>query len=185
VWRKEWNVSETETARVRPLRTGDLELILEWRNHASVRACMLTQHEISLEEHRGWFERASADPGRWLLLAEDATGPFGYVGFSRAVAEGIGDWGFYVAPGAPKGSGRRLGHAALSFAFEELALYKVCGQALAFNEASIAMHTALGFRQEGVLRDQHRIARTYHDIICFGLLRHEWTAPQAASGENT
>jgi ribosomal-protein-alanine N-acetyltransferase len=33
---------------------------------------------------------------------------------------------------------------------------------------------ALGFRQEGVLRDWHRHAGRHHDVNVFGLLRPEW-----------
>lgn len=177
-------MSRPEDARVRPLQAGDLQRILQWRNDPSVRASMLTQHEISWEEHSAWFDRASVDPKRRLLLAEDASGPFGYAGLSGVAPGGVADWGFYVAPGAPKGSGRRLGRSTLSFAFEALGLHKVCGQALDFNEASIAMHVALGFQREGVLREQHRIGPTYHDLICFGLLRTEWRTAQGARGED-
>lgn len=172
----------TDTARVRPLASGDLQRILQWRNDPSVRGSMLTQHEISWQEHQGWFERASIDPNRRLLLVEDGDGPFGYVGLSGVGPGNVADWGFYVAPGAPRGSGRRLGQAVLSFAFHELALHKVCGQALGFNQASIAMHLALGFRQEGVLREQHRAGNIYQDMVCFGLLRNEWPPAQVARG---
>ncbi|NQD81620.1 GNAT family N-acetyltransferase, partial [Pseudomonas sp. CrR14] len=85
-------------------------------------------------------------------------------------------WGFYLAPGAPRGTGQQLGEAALAFAFDSLGLHKVCGQALAFNERSIRFHEKLGFVQEGALREQHYDGATYHTIIHFGLLRYEWQA---------
>lgn len=159
---------------VRPLTAADLEMVLAWRNHPDIRRCMLTQHEISLEEHRAWFERAREDSSRCLLVAEERGTPFGFVHFSGVRAAGVADWGFYAAPGAPKGAGTKLGASALDVAFRELQLHKVCGQALDFNEASIRMHTRLGFTQEGVLRDQHRIGGKHHDLFCYGLLRREW-----------
>lgn len=158
------------------MTSDDLMRVLTWRNDPRIRRYMLTQHEISFEEHRQWFERASQDSSRRLLVFEAAGKPCGYVGFHGVVADDAADWGFYAAPDAPKGTGRRLGRAALDFAFDVLGLHKVCGQVLALNEPSIEFHRALGFRQEGVLREQHRLGDAYHDLVCFGLLEREWYA---------
>ncbi|MGN6621341.1 MAG: UDP-4-amino-4,6-dideoxy-N-acetyl-beta-L-altrosamine N-acetyltransferase [Sphingomonas sp.] len=172
----------SDTCRARVLTDGDLSMVLAWRNHPDTRAYMLTQHEISLEEHRAWFATASADPTHRLLIVEDEGGPIGCVQFNGVTDGGVADWGFYARPGAPKGSGRKLGVAALNNAFGDLSLYKVCGQALSGNEASIALHKSLGFVKEGVLRDQRRINGTYHSLICFGLLKHEWQIRSRTSG---
>lgn len=163
-----------ETCHIRAMELGDLLLVLSWRNHPQIRRYMLTQHEISFEEHKNWFAKASQDASRRLLIVEDDHMPIGYVQFSNVTEGGVADWGFYANPKAPKGIGRKLGTTALDHAFRQLHLHKVCGQALAFNNGSIAFHERLGFTQEGVLRDQCRIDGTYHALICFGLLQHEW-----------
>lgn len=157
------------------MNDGDLQLVLDWRNHPEIRRYMLTQHEISFDEHREWYERASREATRRLLIVEEGGMPIGFVHFTGVAPDAIADWGFYAAPDSPKGSGRKLGTAALNFAFAAERVHKVCGQALDFNESSICFHQALGFRQEGVLRDQCSIGNTYHDLICFGLLSHEWS----------
>lgn len=153
---------------------ADLARVLVWRNHPLVRRHMYTQHEIAQDEHQHWFDRALQDSGKHLLIFELNKQPLGFVNFSELAIGGIADWGFYAAPDAPKGSGRRLGHAALDHAFTEIKLHKVCGQALACNKRSIHLHQALGFQQEGTLRDQHFDGERYQHVICFGLLGHEW-----------
>ncbi len=153
---------------------NDLELVLSWRNHPQVRRYMYTQHEISLEEHTRWFDRAKQDSERHLLIFEPGSTPLGFINIHQIAPGGIADWGFYVAPDAPKGTGRSLGNAALQFAFKTLTLHKLCGQALAFNERSIRFHLGQGFQQEGVLRQQHFDGQQYHDVICFGLLASDW-----------
>lgn len=165
---------ETENCRIRHASAADLEAMLSWRNHPNVRAYMLTQHEILIDEHRRWFERCSRDPSRHLMIVEENRNPLGFVGFSGAGAGAVATWGFYVAPEAAKGAGTKLGFIGLEFAFSELRVHKVCGQSLAFNEPSIRMHQKFGFRQEGLLREQHKINENYHDIICFGLLSEQW-----------
>jgi UDP-4-amino-4,6-dideoxy-N-acetyl-beta-L-altrosamine N-acetyltransferase len=153
---------------------ADLALVLAWRNHPDVRRYMYTQHEITLDEHQRWFERTLPDRKKHLLIFEANQQPLGFVNFNETGNGGIADWGFYAAPAAPKGSGRQLGHAALSHAFTQLKLHKVCGEALAYNQRSIQFHQSLGFQQEGTFRDQHFDGERYHHVICFGLLSYEW-----------
>lgn len=167
-----------DDSRIRLMTVDDLGEVLRWRNHPDVRKCMLTRHEIQPAEHAAWFARASVDPARRLMIVEDSGGPLGFVHFSGVAPGKAADWGFYACPAAVKGSGRRLGCCALAFAFDTLGLHKVCGQALDFNTASIGFHEALGFRREGVLREQHKIDDRYHDLVCFGLLGDEWRTAQ-------
>jgi UDP-4-amino-4,6-dideoxy-N-acetyl-beta-L-altrosamine N-acetyltransferase len=161
---------------IRKMSHDDLELVLRWRNHPDVSRFMYTQHEISMEEHSCWFEKAIKNPQKHLLIFEPNRSPLGFVQLSQPKNCPIAEWGFYTAPDAPKGTGRSLGLAALQYAYDHLCLHKVCGQALAFNEPSIKFHSALGFRQEGCLREQHFDGSSYHDVLCFGLLSSEWAS---------
>lgn len=171
-------MSETALTNLRPMTEGDLEKVLLWRNHPEVRSYMYTQHEISLEEHSRWFACASKDPKRHLLVFEIDRSPLGFINIHQIAHAGVADWGFYVAPDAPSGTGRALGESALCYAFETLGLHKLCGQALAFNERSIRFHLNLGFQPEGVLRHQHFDGQHYHDVVCLGLLASERHPPQ-------
>lgn len=160
--------------QIRSMTEIDLPMVLAWRNHVEVRKFMFTQHEISLAEHTQWFNRAVLDDSRRLLIVEELGSPIGYVQFSNVKPGGTADWGFYVSPDAAKGTGRKLGVVALNLAFSDLSLHKVCGQAIASNQASIHFHERLGFRREAELRDQKRINDADHTLICFGILANEW-----------
>ena len=159
---------------LRPMMEADLERVLAWRNDPEVRRFMYTSHEITPEEHRRWFERVNSQPGVNLLIYEAAGTPQGFMNIHMTQCPRVADWGFYLAPEAPRGSGMALGEAALDYAFTQLNFHKVCGQALGFNERSIRFHEKLGFRREGVLREQHYDGRVYQDVICFGILATEW-----------
>lgn len=161
---------------LRPMEASDLEIVLAWRNHPEVRRYMYTQHKISVDEHSRWFAQAVKDPQKHLIIFEPDTIPLGFINIHQTAPGGIAEWGFYAAPEAPQGTGRSLGHAALRYAFAEAGLYKICGQALAFNERSVRFHRNLGFTQEGILRQQHYDGEHYHDVLCFGLLAREWQA---------
>lgn len=165
------------SGHLRPLTEDDLGLVLAWRNHPEIRRHMYHQHEIGAEEHRRWFAHCQAQSGRHLLLFEEDGQPLGFVNLAPSRFAGCVDWGFYAAPMAPRGTGRRLGAAAMDFAFGQLGLHKVCGEALAGNERSLRLHEALGFRQEGVLREQFFDGTHYHSVVCLGLLGREWRPP--------
>ena len=135
---------------------------------------MYTHQVITLEEHSLWFERTSQDPDRHLLIFETDEAPLGFINIHQVARGSVADWGFYTAPDAPKGTGRALGAAVLRYAFETLALKKLCGQVLAFNERSIRFHLTLGFHREGILGQQHFDGQQYQDVVCFGLLANDW-----------
>lgn len=151
-------------------------MLLTWRNHPDVRRFMFSQNKILPEEHRNWFEKVSADLLTSLLIVEESQQPLGFVQFSTIPDDHLADWGFFARPEAPRGTGRKIGEAALNFAFSELKLHKVCGQAIDGNSASIRMHLRLGFQQEGFLREQRFLEGSYQSVICFGLLAQEWHA---------
>lgn len=153
---------------------ADLSTVLAWRNHPTVRAAMFHGHEIGLEEHQRWFERSLGEEGRHLLVFEIDAQPMGFVNLHVKKAGANAEWGFYVAPEAPSGTGRQLGSTCLDYAFASLGAHKISGQALMGNHRSIKFHRALGFTQEGVLRDHHYDGLSYHDVVCFGLLHTEW-----------
>lgn len=167
-------MTKMQDCEVRKMDAADLEQVLEWRNHPDVRKYMYTQHEITLEEHTQWFQSTVGDSQRHLLIFEKNKKPLGFVNITEIKKGGIADWGFYLSPQAPKGTGLALGITALNYAFYEAGFYKVCGQALGFNERSIVFHLKLGFEQEGILRDQHFDGKNYHDVVCFGLLANQW-----------
>lgn len=161
---------------VRSMTERDLGVVFSWRNHPDVRRYMYTQHEISWEEHSAWFERSTNNPLKHLLIYEENTQPLGFINFTESATGRVADWGFYLAPHAARGTGARLGFSALNYGFHTLRLHKVCGQVIAHNERSIAFHRRLGFKQEGVLRDQYYDGQRYLAVYCFGLICREWQA---------
>lgn len=168
-----------------PLTEADLPLVRAWRNHPDVRCQMFNNHEIGEDEHRAWFASQQADATRRLWVFRRDGQPLGFVHLNNVRPGGESEWGFYAAPGAPRGTGGALGRAALARAFQDEALHKVCGKVLATNTASLAFHRRLGFTDEGVLHQQQRADGTYHDVHCFGLLQADWARHAAAAAAET
>jgi len=156
------------------MSVDDLATVLHWRNHPDVRRFMLNQHEIGMNEHQAWFDSVSLDETRKLLIVQEAQIPLGFVQIRNVSLGSVADWGFYIRPDAPLGSGQKLGWAALEYAFGKLGIHKICGQCIESNHASIAFHKKLGFQQEGLFGEKKFIGNKYHTLFCFGLMRTEW-----------
>ncbi len=169
-------MNDQTSMRVRRMLKHDLEYVLSWRNHPGVRQFMLTQHEITAIEHQAWFDSASKDATRALLIIEQQNQPVGCVVFSGVQSNATADWSFYSSPDSPAGTGKRVCSIALDFVFKELNIHKVAGQVLDFNIASIRLHQRLGFIQEGTLREHILIGEKHHDLLCFAVLSKEWIA---------
>lgn len=161
-------------SRLRKISEEDLPLLLSWRNDPTIRSYMFNPDLIKLEEHIQWYTRISGDERYTLLIYEDGGSPIGHMNFTQKPGCAIAEWGFYVSPTAPKGTGSKMATYSLEFAFKELKLLKVSAQVLAHNDRSLHLHRKLGFQQEGVLRAHHFDGNGYHDIHCFGLLANEW-----------
>lgn len=164
---------------LRPMEARDLDLVLGWRNHRDVRRFMISQHLIPPGEHQAWFERCTGEPTRRLYILQQASQPLGFAQLSGVVRRGIAEWGFYVSPEAPRGSGWELGRRVLAAAFDVEGLHKVCGQTLASNDRSRRLHQRLGFMEEGRLREQLWSGEEYRDVVCYGILARDFdgTAP--------
>lgn len=137
---------------------------------------MFTQHMIHWAEHVAWFERMESIEGRHALVLEVSAQPRGVVTFNVDSSSMTGEWGFYKAPSAQTGTGMLLGKYGLTYAFGELALRKVYGEALSTNVPSRRLHAALGFTQEAYLREHYFNGVEVCDVVGFGILSSEWAS---------
>ena len=69
--------------RLRPMRREDLRRVLDWRNSERVHSKMLTNHQITWEEHVAWFERHETDTPSHALVFEHDGRPIGYAGYTE------------------------------------------------------------------------------------------------------
>lgn len=159
---------------IRMMQQADLDLVLAWRNHPDTRQHMLTQHTISQTEHEAWYTRHAIDPTQQLLIVEEEGKPFGFVRLNTALTEKTAEWGFYIAPGMPKGSGKKLGNMTLDYAFDALDLQKLTGSVLTHNTRSIQFHKSLGFVQEAMP------VPASDDLLTFGLPAAAWRSRKTA-----
>jgi UDP-4-amino-4,6-dideoxy-N-acetyl-beta-L-altrosamine N-acetyltransferase len=162
--------------RFRSLQEEDLPLVLQWRNSERIRANMYSDHLISLQEHKAWFEKINRDKSVICKIFEYEGIPLGVVNFTQFdKSSNRCSWGFYIGEEmAPKGSGMAMGYLALQHIFEEVNIYKLCAEVLTFNEKSLRYHKKLGFSEEGRFVNHVYKNEQYHDVIPFAHFFERW-----------
>ena len=73
-----------------------------------------------------------------------------------------------------KGYGTDALRVLIDFCFKEINLNKVKLDVFSFNKRAVSCYEKLGFKTEGVLRQEVFRDGSYHDAIVMGLLRTEW-----------
>jgi methionyl-tRNA formyltransferase len=183
-WRQDMFVFEDY--RLRQLTEQDLNLVRNWRNSDHVRANMYTDHIISEEEHRAWFQRVMVDPTVRYLILEYRDRPVGLVNFTAIDTRNSKCmWGFYLGEtDLPRGSGTIMGYLSMNYVFEEIQIRKVSGEVLDFNEPSQKLFRRLGFTEEGRLRQHVLKNGRYADVVLFSLLAGKWRGSERTRVEN-
>lgn len=138
--------------RLRPIREEDKARILAWRNHAEVRAVMLTDHLISEAEHTAWWQRAAQQQDLIRLIVEQGEQAVAYVNFYQINRQKRQAWwGFYIDKAGVVGNQARLAllsaieQLVLDYAQQQLDLVELYCEMLKQNQAVIGMHARAGF----------------------------------------
>jgi diamine N-acetyltransferase len=168
---------------LRPLERADAPTLVPWFNDPEVLRTVARYRPLNLQEEEAWLERAAgSEHDLGLGIVPRATDQLvGVTGLhqmdfkNRHAAFGIiiGDkesWG--------KGYGTEATGLLIQYAFDTLNLNRVWLHVYEFNERGIRAYEKVGFRREGVLRqDCYREGR-YWNTFVMGILREEWEAVQ-------
>lgn len=153
------------------------ERLHRWRQQPAVARFMFSQKPISWADHLRWLDALARDSSRkhWVIAFNGLPIGSAYLTeidteHSRAMS------GLYVAQEDFRGRG--VGAAAeylmLVYAFQSLGLEKVSCEITTGNDASLRMHTRMGFVQEGLFRRHVRLGGEWSDVQRLALLREKW-----------
>jgi [ribosomal protein S5]-alanine N-acetyltransferase len=175
-----------ENVYLRPVERADAPLCARWLNDPAVSRTLAQYRPMNLQSEEEFIDRARSDEHSVLLaiVLRDGDRPIGVGGldlidFKARRAR------FGIVIGEPDHWGRGHGTEAtrliLRHAFATLNLHRVWLQVYEYNERGLRCYDRIGFRREGVLRQDHYSEGRYWDVIAMGLLRPEWDAAEAES----
>jgi RimJ/RimL family protein N-acetyltransferase len=135
------------------LRTAtddDVDIIRRLRNQQANRDVSINSHEITADEHAGWWAKASVDPTRRVLLYQRDGEIAGVVNFFDLEGP-TGAWGFFLDADGLAERGETLPawievmREATAYAFDELGLEVLTGEVLEHNAVVRQMNRRFRF----------------------------------------
>lgn len=168
---------------LRPIHDQDRDQVYRWRTLPEVANYMYSDHAISQEEHRLWFDQMQADSSCIYQIIEVDEVGVGVVYITGIDRKNLRcSWGFYLASSAVRGRGvgSFVEYSILRIVFDELGLNKLCCEVFDFNKAVIQMHESFGFKKEGTFRQHVQKSGEFHDIVALALLVAEWQENRSA-----
>jgi glyoxylase I family protein len=163
---------------LRPIKLEDAtELFAIFSDENSMQFWSEPAH-TSIEQTRAFVARNAgpSDSGCVWAITADGKTAFGFISLYGRRERIIG-LGYMIAP-EKRGQGliTEACEAALAFCFEDWDMRRVRADLDPRNTASSAVLERLGFKLEGVLREDFLYDGQYVDAANYGLLRSEWLA---------
>lgn len=168
---------------LRPLDRADAPALVPWFNDPEVLRTVSRHRPMSLQEEESWLEGVHGNEHGLILgiVTRAADQLIGVTGLhqmdfkNRTTAFGITigekeQWG--------KGYGTEATGLVIRYAFDTLNLNRVWLYVYEFNERGIRAYEKVGFRREGVLRQDCYREGKYWNTLVMGILREEWEAVQ-------
>jgi L-amino acid N-acyltransferase YncA len=153
---------------IRPATVADAAAIAAIYNEGILDRIATFETELRTPEERTrWL--TERDPRYVVLVAELDGQVVGWAALSpyssRACYRGVADHSIYIARAARgRGVGRRL-LGALIAAAEREGFWKLTSRLFPFNEASLALHRRLGFREVGINEKHAKLDGRWLDTV--------------------
>jgi ribosomal-protein-alanine N-acetyltransferase len=172
-----------EKVYLRPVERADAPLFIQWLNNPDVQLTTLRARPLNLQDEEEYVDRmrVSLTDVALLIVAQADDRPVGGTGLlqidwrSRHACFGItigdaADWG--------KGYGTEATRLIVDHAFATMNLNRVWLQVIEYNERGLRIYEKIGFKKEGLLRQEHYRKGRYWNTWLMAMLREDWDAGQ-------
>jgi RimJ/RimL family protein N-acetyltransferase len=171
----------------RPLEREDAALVQPWVNDPDVTRTLRTHGPLNRRAEEAFIDRVTQSPADVVAVivrrdVETAVGLTGLHQFDFKARHAV----FGITIGDKQAWGLGFGTEAtflmVRHAFETLNLNRVMLQVYEQNDRGLRTYEKVGFRKEGVLRQDYYREGRYRDTIIMGILRPEWDEVRARLG---
>jgi UDP-4-amino-4,6-dideoxy-N-acetyl-beta-L-altrosamine N-acetyltransferase len=174
-----------EKVYLRPLQQSDAANFVKWLNHPDIQRLTLRIRPLTLEEEADYMERmrqSTTDVALVIALKVNDL-PIGMTGFRQI------DWSsrhacFGIVIGETEhwgqGYGTDVTRLIVQYAFDTLNLNRVWLQVCEYNQRGIRCYERVGFRKEGLLRQEYYREGRYWDTLVMAVLREDWDRQRVA-----
>lgn len=132
----------------REIQENDLPMLLSWRNSSFIHSKMLTDHKITWDEHKLWFDRIKNDIIKKNFIFSYNDLPLGYQGYSDIdLKNRTCSGGSYIGERemCPKDAGIFLFFMGIDYAFLKLNIVETHIDVFADNKKALRLNEFLGY----------------------------------------
>lgn len=171
---------EGKLVRLRAYRKDELELVKNYVNDPEVMHYTTPRipYPYTLEDEEKWYADNSAvnETYNFAIETKETKEYLGGCGINKI------DWknsvvevGIFIGNKEywGKGYGTDAMRVLVKFIFEQMNINKVSLQVFSFNKRAQRSYEKVGFKVEGILRQELFKDGAYHDKICMGILKNE------------
>ena len=163
----------------------DLELFRNYRNNPELRRYFREHREITPDMQEEWWESVRKDPNQYnfTILSKPGIEIIGHCGlyYIDWIARKA-EFGIYIGRESHRSCGRGSDalRTLIKYGFETLNLNKISCEVYSNNQ-SLHLYRRLGFKDEGVLRENYYDEGKYWDSHILSILRVEYDAAKKSS----
>lgn len=176
---------------LRRLQYSDLEERVLWMNNPAIYSSMGFTPPISLENTISWYKKSVANNKRFdCAIVDENTVLLAMAGLTEIDDTcRKAELYIFVNPNRQhQGIGKKATYLLCKYAFSVLHLNKVFLQTNASNVAAQRVYESVGFKLEGIHREERKSAGQYEDRLYYGLLSKEFDfnrIPLLLAGDNS
>ncbi len=164
---------------LRPFTKKDLAHIIRWSNDTELRKLIGEISPISQAEAEKFYKELRSDLNRiWFtIVLKKGYRVIGEAGLLRMFKPWRNtDMTIIIAEKDQrgKGYGKEAGHLLLTYAFHDLGFHRISVGVVGFNKKAIKFWKSLGFKKEGVRREEYFCDNKYSDFIMMSILENEY-----------
>ncbi len=142
-----YNLLKPELINFIDLSLGDKKMVLEWRNHPTIRKWMLTKEKIPLENHLSYIDSLKTKSDRVYFLVKEQDKPIGIIDFTDIdLIQSKASIGIYAKPKL-RGVGNLLMQEIINYGFVKLKLESLISEVFNSNDLAIRLYNRYGFKE--------------------------------------
>ncbi len=162
---------------IRRFERTDIPRKVAWINDVRNNQFLHYDLPLSVEKTEKWFDSHLGDETRYDAVIEADGVPVGTIGLLD-IDRRNNKAEYYVAMGEAEYKGKGIAGEAsrllLAYGFEELGLNRIYLFTESSNIAAQKLFESLGFKREGLIRQDVLSHGDYADRIVYGILREDW-----------
>ncbi len=163
--------------RIRKFERSDIPKKVEWINNPENNRFLHYDIPICVEKTEKWFDSHFGDESRYDAVIEVDGVPVGTIGLLN-IDRKNGKAEYYIAMGEinykGKGVAKEASRLLLSYGFEDLSLNRIYLFTEIENIVAQKLFEIIGFRKEGIIRQDIYSHGKFVDRIAYGILREDW-----------